>query len=116
MAFACKHCDKSFDSEQRAQLHRRFIHPDANEPVKQSSSGCCSCFAFLTRPEPKPELDDQHPSARAGERQKVKVEYEDSGPKPLVDPESCMCNKQPCVCRPCLCGRSTICVCEDVDF
>ncbi|CAK9032166.1 unnamed protein product [Durusdinium trenchii] len=134
--FECAHCEKSFDSEKRVQLHLRFIHPNEKTEFKKPAgkgavapnappSSCFSCFSFLSdsttdRADNVTPGDDQHPSAHAAKRgkQKTKVEYEKSTGKgnALVDPENCLCRKDPCECRPCMCGRSTVCVCEGMDF
>mmetsp|Transcript_62790 Transcript_62790/g.137518 ORF Transcript_62790/g.137518 Transcript_62790/m.137518 type:complete len:126 (-) Transcript_62790:90-467(-) len=124
--FECAHCDKTFASEERGKLHLRFIHPDEKaefkkKPTAQSPSTCCSCFPFLSseRTAVSKTGSDEHPSVFAREKTKVKVEYENSdakGGNALVDAENCLCRKQPCECRPCMCGRSTVCVCEGMDF
>eukprot|EP00913_Durusdinium_trenchii_P016599 g15603.t1 len=87
-----------FDSEKRVQLHLRFIHPNEKTDTTDRADNVTPG-------------DDQHPSAHAAKRgkQKTKVEYEKSTGKgnALVDPENCLCRKDPCECRPCMCGRST---------
>mmetsp|Transcript_16772 Transcript_16772/g.39458 ORF Transcript_16772/g.39458 Transcript_16772/m.39458 type:complete len:139 (-) Transcript_16772:47-463(-) len=135
-AFECSHCSKTFATEQRAHLHLRYIHQANSNDYKRlaaaeethekprSSFWLCSCFeGFGHRrsdaPAPAAEGSDEHPAARQGQAQrKVKIEYEskEDDNRPLVDPENCLCKKQPCVCTPCMCGRSTVCVCNGTDF
>mmetsp|Transcript_11039 Transcript_11039/g.20793 ORF Transcript_11039/g.20793 Transcript_11039/m.20793 type:complete len:136 (+) Transcript_11039:57-464(+) len=125
--FECNHCAKTFATAERAHLHLRYIHRADSRDFRrigepsQSSWWGCSCFEGFTRPaSTKPAKvaeiagSDEHPSALRGNStlKKVKVEYETDNKGPLVDPANCMCKKDPCVCEPCLCGRSTVCVCN----
>eukprot|EP00930_Biecheleria_cincta_P043624 TRINITY_DN29941_c0_g1_i2.p1 TRINITY_DN29941_c0_g1~~TRINITY_DN29941_c0_g1_i2.p1 ORF type:complete len:157 (-),score=22.31 TRINITY_DN29941_c0_g1_i2:230-652(-) len=138
-AFGCMHCKQTFSSEKAVMCHLRFVHdglpaeferrrpmPSVGELIRSqeplpslllaplakqhesllprhSGKPSCSEQAILNKPELKPKtcLAEQGSNAQT---------------VPCIDPAYCMCSRSPCVCKPCMCGCSTVCLCGSIDF